>query len=110
MIENDYIGGRSLTIESNALGEYRFFLNLASSICMIKKAVPVSPPRIKVLLKVLLRYYFNACANKVMGCSQRLLVDISICHLQVSQSVTTRSTPLSSIWRNSGSQIACDVA
>ncbi len=39
----------------------------------------------------------SACASTVSGCSQRLLVDISICHLQVSQSVTTRSAPLSSI-------------
>ncbi len=39
----------------------------------------------------------SAFASTVSGCSQRLLVDISICHLQVSQSVTTRSAPLSSI-------------
>lgn len=39
----------------------------------------------------------SACASTVSGCSQRLLVDISICHLQVSQSVTTMSAPLSSI-------------
>jgi hypothetical protein len=44
------------------------------------------------------------------GCSQRLLVDISICHLQVSQSVTTMSAPLSSICRNSGAPIAWDTA
>lgn len=53
--------------------------------------------------------YASAFASKVMGCSQRLLVDISICHLQVSQSVTTISAPLSSIWRNSGAPMACDV-
>ena len=53
--------------------------------------------------------YSSACASNVIGCSQRLLVDISICHLQVSQSVTTRSAPLSSIWRNSGAPMACEV-
>ena len=51
----------------------------------------------------------SACASRVMGCSQRLLVDISICHLQVSQSVITISTPLASICLNSGSPIACEV-
>lgn len=50
----------------------------------------------------------SACASRVMGCSQRLLVDISICHLQVSQSVITRSAPLSSICRNSGAPMACE--
>lgn len=53
--------------------------------------------------------YASAFASKVMGCSQRLLVDISICHLQVSQSVTTISAPLSSICRNSGAPMACEV-
>lgn len=52
----------------------------------------------------------SACASTVSGCSQRLRVDISICHLQVSQSVTTMSAPLSSIWRNSGAPIAWDTA
>ena len=50
----------------------------------------------------------SACASRVMGCSQRLLVDISICHLQVSQSVIARSAPLSSICRNSGAPMACE--
>lgn len=33
----------------------------------------------------------SACANRWTGCSQRKGVLISICHLQVSQSVMTRS-------------------
>lgn len=34
-------------------------------------------------------FHSNAFANIEIGCSQRFEVDISICHLQVSQSVTT---------------------
>src|SRR5699024_6391932 len=54
-------------------------------------------------------HYASAGTSSVIGCSQRRRVDISICHLQVSQSVTTRSAPLSSIWRNSGAPMACEV-
>ncbi|SMB87606.1 hypothetical protein SAMN05660772_01023 [Pasteurella testudinis DSM 23072] len=43
---------------------------------------------IKRLYRTLRFYLSNAIANNVIGCRHCLLVDISICHLQVSQSET----------------------
>ena len=54
--------------------------------------------------------YASLEARMCRGCSHGFEVDISICHLQVSQSVATRSAPDASICRNSGSPMACDVA
>lgn len=55
-------------------------------------------------------YQASREARMLSGCSQGLEVDISICHLQVSQSVATRSAPEASICRKSGSPMACEVA
>ena len=44
-------------------------------------------------------YQASREARMLSGCSQGLEVDISICHLQVSQSVATRSAPEASICR-----------
>ena len=52
----------------------------------------------------------SAAARIESGCSTRFEVDISICHLQVSQSVATTSQPDASICRNNPSPIACDVS
>lgn len=52
----------------------------------------------------------SAAARIESGCSTRFDVDISICHLQVSQSVATTSQPVASICRNSPSPMACEVS
>ena len=52
----------------------------------------------------------SAAAKIESGCSTRFDVDISICHLQVSQSVATTSQPVASICRNSPSPMACEVS
>lgn len=53
--------------------------------------------------------YSRALAKIEIGCSHRLLVDISICHLQVSQSVATQSMSASSICLNKDSPTSCEV-
>ena len=52
----------------------------------------------------------SASASIEMGCFTFAEVDISICHLQVSQSVATKSAATSSICRNSEAPIPCDVS
>lgn len=54
-------------------------------------------------------HYSKALANTDIGCSQGLVVDISICHLQVSQSVATTSISQLSICLNKDAPISCDV-
>lgn len=54
-------------------------------------------------------FYSKALANIDIGCSHGFVVDISICHLQVSQSVATMSQSQFSICLNREAPISCDV-
>ena len=67
------------------------------------KGTPPTPP-------LRAAFYASLEARMCSGCSHGFEVDISICHLQVSQSVATMSAPEASICRNSGAPMACEVA
>ena len=49
-------------------------------------------------------------ASTLIGCSTRREVDISICHLHVSHSVTTHSASVCSIVLKSGAPMPCEAA